>query len=82
MNYVAHVCKNSKLKPTDKDYCNNIWIDKDKYNAQSSPPNWRYCPECVKKGFSTTERIIPDWKKERIEKMNKARQLKINSVSV
>lgn len=83
MNYVAHVCKNSKLKPSDKGYCENIWLDKDKYNAQSLPPNWKYCPECVLKGFSNSkEKIIPEWKKERAEKMRRAKELKINSTFV
>ena len=30
MNYVAHDCRNSRLSPKDKKYCNNRWVDKDK----------------------------------------------------
>lgn len=29
MIYVAHGCRNSRLKPNDPNYCNNGWIDKD-----------------------------------------------------
>ena len=83
MNYVAHVCKNSKLRPAYKNYCNNMWVDKDKYNAQSNPPSWRYCPDCVQKGFSNVkEKIIPEWKKESARKAGKERLLKINSALV
>ena len=58
--YIVHNCKNSKLKPISNgkgkrttphpDYCNNAWIDVDKYNSMS-PPTWKYCAECVAKGF-------------------------------
>lgn len=50
--YVVHHCKNTTLKPADKDYCNNCFIDKDKTNVQSYAPTWKYCPECVAKGFT------------------------------
>lgn len=49
--YVVHHCKNSKLKPTDENYCNNCFIDIDKTNCTTHPPTWKYCPECEKKGF-------------------------------
>mgnify|MGYP003593282864 CR=1 FL=1 len=49
--YVVHTCKNSKLKPTDENYCNNCFIDVDKTNCTTHPPTWKYCPECEKKGF-------------------------------
>lgn len=49
--YVYHVCKNSKLSPTDPNHCDNAWIDVDKTHATTYPPTWKYCEECVKKGF-------------------------------
>ena len=50
--YVIHVCKNSKLKPDDPNYCDRAWVDVDKTNVKDTPPTWKYCPECVKKGFN------------------------------
>ena len=49
--YVVHVCRNSKLPPTDPNYCNNCWIDVDKTHATTFPPTWKYCPDCEAKGF-------------------------------
>lgn len=49
MNYVAHVCRSSKLKRTDKNYCDRIWIDKDLTRATTTPPTWKYCEECCRK---------------------------------
>lgn len=51
MVYVIHVCKNSTLPKDSPDYCNNCWIDVDKHNATTNPPIWKYCSECVKKGY-------------------------------
>ena len=49
--YVIHVCKNSKLKPDDPNYCDRAWVDVDKTHVKDTPSTWKYCPECVKKGF-------------------------------
>lgn len=49
MNYVAHVCRSSKLSPKNKNYCDKIWIDKDLTRATVSPPRWKYCQDCCKK---------------------------------
>lgn len=49
--WVIHVCKNSKLKPTDENYCNNCWIDVDKTHVTTTPPTYKYCKECEAKGF-------------------------------
>lgn len=51
MNYVIHICKNSRLKEKDPNYCDRVWIDKDLHNAQDRPVCRKYCPECEKKGF-------------------------------
>lgn len=39
--YVTHTCK----------HCGCAFMDIDKYNVQNTPPSWKYCPECVKRGF-------------------------------
>jgi hypothetical protein len=64
--YIVHHCKNSKkqefIQTKDKDgkiiskisnpeYCNNCFIDVDKTGATTHPPTWKYCPECVEKGY-------------------------------
>lgn len=49
--YVTHTCKNSKLKPSDPNYCNRAWVDEDRTNVRDVPPTWKYCPECEEKGF-------------------------------
>lgn len=67
MNYVVHVCKNSKLKPSDKNYCDRAWINEDLHNATSIPPTWKYCEECVKKGFKNPRRRKSSKTPEQIE---------------
>ena len=67
MNYVTHTCKNSKLKPTDPNYCDRAFVDEDLHNATSIPPTWKYCPECVKKGFKNPRRRKPSKTPEQIE---------------
>lgn len=49
--YVTHTCKNSKLPPEHPDYCFRAWVDVDRNNATDTPPSWKYCPHCVKKGY-------------------------------
>ena len=71
MNYVLHTCKNSKLKPSDPNYCFNGWIDEDLHNAKTIPPAWKYCPECVKKGFKNPKRIKKTVTPEQIEAFKK-----------
>lgn len=66
MNYVMHVCKNSKLKPNNPDYCDRAWIDEDLHNAQK-PPTWKYCVECEKKGFKNPKRRKSSKTPEQIE---------------
>lgn len=53
--YVTHTCRNSKASPKDPNYCDKAFIDIDRYNAQDTPPTWKYCPECVKKGFKNSK---------------------------
>jgi len=45
--YVVHFCRNRS--------CNVGWIDEDLTNA-TSPPKWKYCPECVQQGFVNPDR--------------------------
>ena len=54
--YVIHVCRNSKLKPSDPNFCDRAWIDVDKTKVKDIPPTWKYCPECEKKGFKNTRK--------------------------
>ena len=49
--FVTHTCKNSKLNPSDPNYCDRAWVDVDKTNVTSVPPTWKYCKECEAKGF-------------------------------
>lgn len=41
ITFVTHTCKN----------CGKAFVEQDNHNSQDTPPTWRYCPECVKKGF-------------------------------
>jgi hypothetical protein len=59
MDFVIHVCKNPE--------CNNCWIDEDRYNAQNKPPQWKYCPECEKRGFKNPKRKKCGMTPEQIE---------------
>ena len=64
MNYVVHFCKNPN--------CNNSWIDFDKTNAKSRPPQWKYCMECCKKyGYINPDK--PPISKKKREQLEKAR---------
>ena len=62
---MTHTCRNSKLKVNDPNYCFNAFVDIDKHNAKNLPPTWKYCPECVAKGF-----INPDKKPLRDDQKN------------
>ena len=66
-SYVIHVCKNSKLKPSDPNYCNNCWIDEDKTHVRDYSPTWKYCEECVKKGFKNPRTRKSSMTEEQIE---------------
>ena len=62
IKYVAYVCVNSLKNEKDKDYCNNIWIDKDEVDAFINPPDYKYCAECVKKGFKNNKKARDNYK--------------------
>ena len=66
--YLIHVCKNSTLSPTDKNYCNNCWVDVDKTGATTYPPTWKYCKECESKGFKNPKTRNITKTPEQIEK--------------
>jgi len=65
--YVTHTCKNSRLKETDPNYCFNTFIDIDLYDAQSTPPTHKYCPECEAKGFIKKKKTIDPELKQKIK---------------
>lgn len=74
--YVVHHCKNTKLKNIDKetkhpDYCNNCFVDVDKTNCTSHPPTWKYCPECVNKGYKNPKTRKSTKTPEQIEAFKK-----------
>lgn len=67
MNYVVHFCKNPM--------CNNCWIDKDLTNVRSFPPRWKYCTECVNKGYINSDKpVLTETQKTKIKAMNKAKK--------
>ena len=69
MNYVVHYCKNPK--------CNNCWIDEDLTNVKSRPPKWKYCPNCVKDGYTNPSKPpLTESQKKKIKLMNQARNKK------
>jgi len=57
IKYVAHICANSLKKEKDKDYCNNIWIDKDELDVYVNPPVYKYCEDCIKKALKTIRKL-------------------------
>lgn len=74
-NYVMHVCKNAlvtidakgnrkriTLASRAKPVCNVGFIDVDTNNAKQ-PPHWKYCPDCVSKGFKNPQRKPVDPKR-------------------
>lgn len=69
--YVIHVCKNSKLKPTDQNYCDRAWIDEDRTNVKDIPSTRKYCPECEKKGFKNPKTRKSSKTPEQIEAFRK-----------
>lgn len=71
--HVIHVCKNSKLKPTDQNYCDRAWIDRDRTNVKDIPSAQKYCPECEKKGFKNPKTRKNSKTPEQIEAFKKKR---------
>lgn len=69
--FVVHHCKNTKLDKTDANYCNNCFIDVDKTGATTIPPRWKYCPECVTKGFKNPKTRKSTKTPEQIEEFKK-----------
>ena len=55
--YVTHTCK----------HCGAAFVDVDKYNAQNEPPKWKYCPDCVKKGFKNKRTRKTNYTSEQVE---------------
>jgi hypothetical protein len=42
-------------------------VDVDKTNVKDTPPTWKYCPECVKKGFKNPRTRKSTMSEEQIE---------------
>lgn len=68
--YVTHTCRNSMLNEQDPNYCYNAFVDIDKTHVKIRPPAWKYCPECVAKGYPNLKspNLTPK-QKERLEKL-------------
>lgn len=50
--YIYHYCLNENLPVTDPNYCDRAWVDvAHGGDYASAPQNWKYCPDCVAKGF-------------------------------
>lgn len=88
MNYVAHDCRNSRLKPNDKNYCNNRWVDEDLTGVKTLIPTWKYCEECCEKlGINFDKQKPSDYMSEeeiearklKLQKSKEANVQKINS---
>lgn len=67
MDYVTHTCRNSKLKPSNPNYCDRAWVDEDITHVVNTPPTWKYCEECVAKGFKNKRRRKSTKTPEQIE---------------
>ena len=59
--YVTHTCK----------HCGSAFVDIDKTNVKDTPPNWKYCPECVKAGFKNPRTRKVKYTAEQIEAFKK-----------
>ena len=51
--YVSHTCKNCKV----------AFMDVDEIDVFLTPPDYKYCPECVKKGFKSTKQDREDYRR-------------------
>jgi hypothetical protein len=50
--YIYHYCLNENLNIKNPDYCDRAWVDVAHGGQRANAPqNWKYCPECVKKGY-------------------------------
>jgi hypothetical protein len=49
--YIAHVCLNSKLPITHKDYCEQGFVDISPTKSTCTEQCWKYCTKCEGKGF-------------------------------
>lgn len=80
--YCIHLCKNSRLKETDPNYCESVFIEEDRENVQDYPSTQLYCPECVKKGFKNPRRMkkLTEEQKREIGQRLKAAREKKNAI--
>ena len=51
--YVTHTCKN----------CEIAFMDIDELDAFLTPPDYKYCPECCKKGFKSTKQDKEEYRR-------------------
>jgi hypothetical protein len=88
MAYISFTCKNIKLW-TKKDgrgriiehhpdYCDRAFMDKDITNVTTYSPTWKYCPDCVAKGFTNPDKKpLSEGKRkhyDRLKELNKKKR--------
>lgn len=73
--FVVHHCKNTRLSEKHVDYCNNCFIDRDLTNVKTHPPTWKYCPECVAKGFKNPKTRKETMPEEVLEALSRGREV-------
>lgn len=67
--YISHTCKN-------KD-CQAAFIDRDVTNIKLHSPNWKYCPDCVAKGYPDIKNPpLSEAPKNTLAKLHKNSKLK------
>jgi hypothetical protein len=74
-DFVVHNCRNTKLPETDPNFCNNAFIDRDVTNVKMYPPTWKYCPECVAKGFQNPKTHTELVSSARLEALSRGREV-------
>lgn len=83
--FVTHTCKNSKLNTGDKNYCFVGFIDEDKHYTTTTPPTWKYCTYCVKKGFKNPKtrkiNLTEEQKQKQLENLKRGREERIKKLT-
>lgn len=67
--YIAHLCLNSKLPNTNKDYCYNGFIDIAPQSTTCAVQCWKYCKSCEEKGYPIiNEKFVSEEEKLKIQR--------------
>jgi len=87
MTYMQFTCKNSKLPikydshgrviSKHPDYCDRAFLDVEPFPGCMSVQTWKYCDDCVKKGFKNPDKKpVSENKQNQMNKMREAKRLK------